>query len=486
MNRFLILLLATLPLYCAASFESGLEKFQHKEKIKVGVLSFPKSRPIDESSFVYVKLAIDHYIDMGADIIFLDLDTPGGELSPTMSIVELLNTTSKETGIITCSFIDTWAISAGALLAYGTDIIVSSNKGIMGAAAPVIAKNEGGQEMASEKFISAVRAEYGATAHSNGRNQLIAEAMVDKDLYVVSRDGAIISIPLKEEAEKGDIVISERGKLLTLNADLLVQYNIAEKIVDGSIKSALRSIFHIEESNIELLNYSDWKVSFLSFLSHPLVLSSLYTLLMVCGYIEYSTPGFGFFGGIASLALLGLFLTKTMLYTFPFMEILFMVIGLVFLFVEMFVIPGFGIIGISGILLFIAGSFLLILPKSLSMGVLTLSVPPLHIDSLEHRFTLFVFSLFVTVVTLWYLSSFIIKHSNRVPIVETNYQKKYIIENTLEVGATGVSISPLRPCGNIRIQNKKYDAISCNKFIRAGANIRVVKTEGQSIFVEEY
>lgn len=201
----------------------------------VGYLSIEKDRAIDESTYLYVKFAIEQYKKRRVSFILLNLNTPGGEVFASMKIANLLHKIDVEDHIPVVAFIDNWAISAGAMLAYSSRFIGIVKSASMGAAEPVTVGAEGKMESASEKVNSALRAEFANLAHFYGRNPLIAEAMVDKDMILVRRHGKVVRLEKEDEirsqGEDPDEVITRKRKLLTLNAEELIEYGIADFMV---------------------------------------------------------------------------------------------------------------------------------------------------------------------------------------------------------------------------------------------------------------
>ena len=152
--------------------------------------------------------------------------------SPVLKIAKLLQKSDIKDGIPIIAFIDDWAISAGAMLAYSCRFISVIPGAIMGAAEPILIGKDGKMEAASEKVNSALRAEFASLANFYGRNPLIAEAMVDKDKVLVVRNHNIVELRSNEEiihsGSDPDTVITEKGKLLTLKSDEMIKLGVAD------------------------------------------------------------------------------------------------------------------------------------------------------------------------------------------------------------------------------------------------------------------
>lgn len=187
---------------------------------------------IDESTWLYLQQALDYYKQIKPIFIILELNTPGGEVFAAQKMSDALRALDIQHGIPVVAVINHWAISAGAMLAYSCRYIAVVKEGIMGAAEPVTSGIDGQMMAASEKVNSALRADFSSRAAFFNRDPLIAEAMVDKDLIIVRRDGKIIKLDSESQIQfsgpQPDEVISPKGKLLTLNAEQLMQYGVAD------------------------------------------------------------------------------------------------------------------------------------------------------------------------------------------------------------------------------------------------------------------
>ena len=192
---FLILCTFTKPQAAEISaLEQSLKNSIHYDpsgKNPIGYLHLAKDAPIQDSTYLYVKFAVEEFKKLKVPFVVLELDSPGGEVFAALKISSELKKLDTEYHIPVVAFIDNWALSAGALLAYSCRYIAITTDASMGAAEPVM-MGEGKMESASEKINSALRAEFSNTASFFGRNPLIAEAMVDKDIILVERKNKII------------------------------------------------------------------------------------------------------------------------------------------------------------------------------------------------------------------------------------------------------------------------------------------------------
>lgn len=477
----------------------------------VGYLYIGPDRPIDQSTYLQVKFALEEYRKRNVIFVLLHLDTPGGEVFPSMKIADLLQKMDSQYHIPVVAMIHNWALSAGAMLAYSCRFIAVTGTSLMGAAEPVFAGGEGKMETAPEKIVSALRAEFASLAKFWGRNPLVAEAMVDKDMFLIRRNGQFIQLDseqqLQAEGMTADEVISAKGKLLTLDADQLLKYGIAD--FDVPI-TATREVTPLEKKLGEwpaeqsqlfnypffakipqatLVYYHDWKIGFFAFLTHPFVSSLLMMGLIIGIYMEMSHPGLGFPAIIALLCLALIVLSHFATQTIDWLEILIVALGLILLLAEIFILPGFGIIGILGILCIVGGLIAMLLP-SLTSVHFAWDWRDWNLPAIEfvEQLGVNVLTVVIALITIAFLARFVsprILKRSRV-VLETTQEGNiagHEPQALPAVGTEGEAFTSLRPGGKILIQNHLYNALTEGNFIEQGQKVVVSKIQGSVIIV---
>ena len=215
---------------------AGHIKFDSKGPNTIGLIRIDdKKSTISQSTWIYVKSALEYYKKNPPRLIILDLNTPGGEVFAAQKISDALKDFDTQQNIPVVAFINNWAISAGAMLTYSCRFITTTKDGSMGAAEPVHL-GEGGQMVtASEKVNSALRTDFANRARFFDRDPNIAEAMVDKDIILVKRYGKIIRLDKEDQIRASgpnpDLVITSKGKLLTLSAQEMIDYGVADLLL---------------------------------------------------------------------------------------------------------------------------------------------------------------------------------------------------------------------------------------------------------------
>ncbi len=507
------------PTPTPGSLEAKLKQHIHyslDSKNSIGrIVIDDRTNGINQSTWLYVRKALDYYQQKKPIFIILELNTPGGEVFAAQKISDALKEMDTQFNIPIVAYINNWAISAGAMLAYSSRFITVVNDGSMGAAEPVVTDTSGEMKTASEKVNSALRADFANRAKFFGRNPDIAEKMVDKDLILVERHGKVIKLDSESQIQTigpdRDRVISPKGKLLTLNADQLVEFGVADMLLKPSQLAPItseeaakgewpasknpifRQEFFKDIPQAEIDTYRmDWKTYFLYILSNPVVSSLLFLGLMLGFYAEINHPGLGLPGTIAATCLFLIILSSFALEVGNWVEVILLVTGLAIILLEAFVLPTFGLLGFIGIIFFLAGLFGLMLP---GIGEVNFEMDTKTWNAAGEAFirklgwlsaTFVVGMTIIALLARYVMPSF---STFKRFVLTGSEQNGYIAgedpSQLPQKGAKGEAISSLRPSGKIMIDDKIYDAMSAGRFIDQDAPIVVVRLEGSVIIVKE-
>lgn len=415
---------------------------------------------ISKPALRLTERAVKDATEMKADYILLELNTFGGELDAADKIRTLL----LNAPMPTIAFINNNAASAGALIAIACDSIYMASGSSIGAASVV---NQNGEIM-PDKYQSYMRSLMRATAEKNHRNPDIAQAMVDPDVHI-----------------KG---ISDSGKVLTFTTEEAMKNGFCEGMAENReevLQQAGLASSHIEEQNLS------WIDKFINFLVNPVV-SGILIMCIVGGlYFELQSPGLGLPIIIAIIGALLFFAPHYLEGLAQHWEILIFLIGVALLMLEIFVIPGFGIAGISGIILIFAA---FILTMVFNVGFKFNFNPSL--DSAAQVGTSALIVVLSTTLgfflSLW-LGKKLITADTRFGSLalktELETDKGFSAQDLRMqqyVGKTGVAATFMRPAGKINIDGEILEATSEHGLIDKGAEIVVVKFENAQLVVKRH
>ncbi|HAK46688.1 MAG TPA: hypothetical protein DCO79_12325 [Spirochaeta sp.] len=461
------------------------------------VYIIPINGDIDRSLTVFIRRSIDAAETEDASIIIFEINTFGGRVDSALQIATLIGSADAETIAYIPALPESTGVSwsAGALISFSCSSIYMAPGTSMGAAAPVYQGAEG-MEMAEEKTVSAVRAQMAALAEKNGYPKAAALAMVDSDIVLVEVeiDGELQLVSgdelelLEEEAldagstfKKGR-TISAEGKLLTLTANEMLKYGIS-----SGAPSTREDLFELLE-----LNNPDTTEAESTTPDRLIALitgNALTTILIMLGlgalYMEITSPGFGIPGTLAITIFAVIFISNGMLGYVGSLEILLFAVGIVLLIVEIFLIPGFGAAGISGILL-IAASLLL------SQQGFILPEFEWQAELLKRNLLIVGTGIFGSIILMAILIQLFprVGMFNRL-ILQTSQDQDdgYSLQDpeitASRLGKSGKAITTLRPSGKAVFDGETIVVETDGEYVEADTEVKIIAADSNRIIVKK-
>ncbi|HOI78438.1 MAG TPA: nodulation protein NfeD, partial [Petrimonas sp.] len=292
---------------------------------------------IGSNTWVYLQNGMHQALNKNADCILLHMNTYGGSVTEADS----MRTAILNFQLPVYVFIDNNAASAGALISIACDSIFMRSAASIGAAT-VVSGQDGSK--APDKYQSYMRGMMRATAESHGRDTVIQ----NRDTLIEwKRDPRVAEAMVDEK-----IVIpgfADSTQILTLTASQAVELRYCDGIAENINQIAVQ---YLGYRDYDLETYNPTLYDRIKGLLMNGVLQAILIMLIIGGiYFELQTPGIGFPTAVAVTAALLYF---TPLYLTGYAqnwEVLLFVLGLILIVFEIFVIPGFGVAGISGIIL---------------------------------------------------------------------------------------------------------------------------------------
>jgi membrane-bound serine protease (ClpP class) len=439
---------ADLPLDEATSDHGSALAFEEPVEGKAFVV--PVKGMIDGPLAAYIERALKDAADAEAGLVIFHVDTFGG----LVDAADEIRKTILNAEVPTVALIDKNAASAGALISYAADRIVMVPGASIGAAT-VVQGTSG--EAAPDKYQSYMRGLMRATAEANGRDPAIAEAMVDESIEI---DG-----------------ITVEGEVLTLSTSEAVKLDVADAEL-ASLDNLL-GVYEVEEADV-VQHQLTRAEGLLRFFSSPVVQSILMLMMMGGLYFELQSPGVGFPGMIAAVGAAAFFGPHYLLGLVESWEVVLFVIGVVLLVAEIFVLPGFGIAGITGLT-----AVLLALGFSL-IGNVGFSFP--SGQAISSAVLTLASSLVMLVIAMFSIGR-MLPRSERFgqlilePTLAANTGHTSAMTHVEWMGKTGEAITDLRPSGTVEIEEDRIDVVTSGEYIEKGTAIEVVSVEGARVRV---
>jgi membrane-bound serine protease (ClpP class) len=435
-------------LLCSIGLSSGLLAQQ-----KVYVLELRDE--IHAASARYISRGVEEAQAQDAALLIIHLDTYGGRID----FADSIRGDILRAGMPTAVFINRNAGSAGAVISIACDSIYMAPGANIGAATVV----EGGTTQAApDKYQSYWRGVMRSTAELKGRDPRIAEKMVDQNLDLPG--------------------ISPVGQVITFSTQEAIEYGYC----DGQKRSVreVAEVFGLEDAQI--VTYEGGGVDkLINFLIRPSIASILMILIFGGIFLELKTPGFGLGGAIAIAAVALFFAPHYIEGLAEVWEIALFAVGVLLIALEIFIIPGFGVAGISGIVFAVLGvGAALIANNGTSFEYVSIG------DVLQSVALVLVMLTTAILLVIW-AARHIATSRASYPFVDHAVQDKAEGYTSFDatrldlVGKQGEALSDLRPAGHIMIEGKQFDAESDDGYISKGQQIIIDRIRNMNLVVKK-
>ncbi|MEM9825180.1 MAG: NfeD family protein [Planctomycetota bacterium] len=460
----------------------------------------------------FVALMIERKFDQaiadGAKVIILDIHSPGGEVPATFHLVDMV---LEAKDVETVALIEKDAISGAAILSLACDRILIRKDARIGDAGEIVKGADGAYRYTEAKSRSVLAQKVRDVAQATGRPLALAEKLVDKDLVVFTiknkadgterfvTDREWESMPDQAAWQRG-LPVREGGKemFFTVNGARAVELGFANNNFTDPDDAA--EILNVQTPiPVYQRTTQDTVIWVLNtdVMAFVLIVLGLGALLF-----EASAPGIGI-GGLTSTLCFSLFFWSRFLGgTSGWFEVTLFVVGLIFIALEVFVIPGFGIPGISGACLLIASLVMASRRGFLGEGADRWTNLGWDIATVLAAMIVFIIA-FASLAT----------YLGRVPgfgrlalsppsggstiVIEDGAQPAGVFGSTgmtgpnnavplwerVQVGEVGRTESPLRPVGRIWIQDELLDVTTEGNYVDSETDVKVVAKRGNQIIV---
>lgn len=514
------------------------------------VAVLPVNGIIDEYTLVNMRHRVERAVTAGAAVIVFELDTPGGRVDTALDISKYIKSLSPQ--LTTIAWVNNEAYSAGILIGSACNHLIMSPASATGDCLPV--SSVPGHQLSPgqhEKALSAVLEEFRDSATVNQYDYALFHAMCVRgvELYIIENVAGErrlvnqVDYAMMVKGESENNVLEAIQKALGMNSkqagapardaatpDSIGNWKLVEQFHDGNLlltvnqtramgvglsKGIVKDRAQLETflGAATVMDFPQtWLQGAAYWMTRPWMRALLVMMFFIGAFIELQTPGMGI-GSIMALTALIMLLVAPFLISFgQVWHLIIFAVGFILLLAEIFIIPGFGIAGISGIVCMFTGLALMMMPSG-TVGAVPESElwRQLQISVLWLLFSLIgVIVAFVVMVKyfgrLSIFNRLVLQDPHQAAIAEGNvssYEQavkgtsaeidemyksvsgdEVIGQGEIKVGDRGTVTSQLRPAGRAQIAGQTIDVISIGQWVEQGHDVKVIEIHGNEIVVE--
>lgn len=443
------------------------------------VYVIPIHEGVDEPLVYLVRRGIKEAASKQADLIILDMKTPGGKGTSMREIMEIL----ERSAVRTLTFVNNEAFSAGAFIAVATQHIYMAPGGLIGAAAPMMVAPGGPMEMpetVERKIVSAYGGMIRSAAQKNGYNPYVVNKMVDRNAVV----------PFEIAGRK-----LEKGEILTLTSEeaiFEVSYREGEPprpiLSSGTVKDLEELLQTIGLEGVQVMRLERTGAEQLAKWIN--VASPILLILGILGaWFEIKTQGFGIIGALAMMCFL-LFFFGQYIAALAGLEHLLVIVfvfllGVGLVLVDIFLLPGTVVVGLVGLCMMVTA--LLFAMVDWYPGGPALP----RWQDLQRPLVTMAWAVGLALVVTLFLGRFLpntpMFHHLVLEGVSGAPQTAPVDKSALKAleGTVGVTVSPLRPAGKAKFGEELVDVVTQGEMLPLNSRVKVVGVEGSRVIVAE-
>ena len=470
---------------------------------------FSEFESISDGEMRFFKKTLERAGKARAKALILEMDTPGGSVETAFKYLSVM----EKSTVPIIVYLKPNGISAGMIIALGADRIAISPNGLIGdampiamginGAKPVTDKPQENKKPAAEKAVEKKPSEKAPAvtpspaidrileeirslkeqnnSPENKEDRLLADqkflTVFFKMLQVLAEKNdrpvnviRAMADPYVKLSNKTDGIEHTKRSPLTLSAREAQKLKVVDYIA-SSRGDLLKQLGLSDAELVEVKRTPTEQIG--SFLAAPAIAGLLLVIGLVGIFVEIKTAGFGVSGVLGLSALTLFFLGHIASGASDWGPMVVFFVGLVLVALEIFLVPGFGLIGILG------GTCILI-SFFWAFGF----------ENIGTALRVVTFSLTAAIVVMILLAVYVLPRSSIFRKVSLNTQMKAGDGYTAQtadpalIGQTGVTLTPLRPCGTVEIGGKRHDAVSEGDFLESGENVTVTARNGFQLVVK--
>ncbi|MCS6849570.1 MAG: hypothetical protein NZ700_00195 [Gemmataceae bacterium] len=472
--------------------------------------------PVNAALRETLERRIRRAIGQGANVLILELHCAGGDTVVARDLAKFLQNLrddAQNLPVMTIAYVPQRAPDTATFLAFGCTEIVMGPDAVLGDFESVVFRRQGrappnpfadGRKernrpqlvLVPEEEYAAKRESLVALARDQGYSPLLAQGMLDRQLVLYqvesirgARERRIVTQEELDADRQGERrwgnerLLKRAGEFLTLTSSQAVDLGVARHVAGSAAE--LYALYGIDASKVRDAG-PDWLDELAAFLRHPAVTVILIGVGILCLVLELKMPGFGLPGIISALCFVLFFWAQSQLSgQIVMLAVLLFILGLILIALEVFVVPGFGVTGVSGILFALVG-----------LGLATLEKKPETTQEwLDFGQTIGMFGmgLVAAVLVALFMGRYLphIPGANRLVLPPPTERPDEAAALPSELpyasllGAVGTATTPLRPAGMVQFGDQYVDVVAEGSFVAPGARVRVIEVEGNRVVVQE-
>lgn len=452
----------------------------------------------------FIARETQHAISDGINMIVYDIDSPSGDKLQAQQVATVIAELDPAK-VTTVAWIRKEATQAGTLAALSCDRIFMADDATIGNIDLKSMRLNNGHRLRPVEELSGddqqrLLTVIASIAKRKHRSLSLLQAMADstKPVFeVTQKDSGRVAWMNDEELAaqpdqwvKGAAIPEARGgELLVLHAKRAHDLGIAEPPCHDM--EQLRTRLGISETTDLRPVAKTWVDNLVTALNSGWGGFLLVTIGIIFIYLELHMPaGLYLIGAITSFSLF--FWSRFLGGSAGGLELTLFLLGMILLGVEFFVVPGFGVFGVTGILMTVAS---LVMASNTFSGMSATEGFEQSMNSLGSLAAALMVVIAVAVAMNRFLPSipfinrliltppgYVQNHGEEV-ILDPSLQSQPVSIGPISVGMTGVTASSLRPTGKAMFGDQYVDVVSDGAYVDHGIKIEVIRLAGNRIIV---
>jgi membrane-bound ClpP family serine protease len=432
---------------------------------------------------------LNNYLNSHPDtnLVVVRLNCPGGEMDACLRLARVLAELDPAR-IRTVAFVETAAAGSAALIATACDQLIMADASTIGG--PDIAEPNPNALTDSRELIKLV-------AEARHRDWSVPMGLVDPDLQVtryrnrVSGEVRLLCDEERMSMPDAELWISMGAVDLasSLPAKLALDLTLARStVVDFE---QLKKFYQLSETPVQLepSKTDRWIEEFARLMASPMIAAWLLFGAVFLLSTEMSNPGIGIPGFLGTLCLLVFFWSQYLDGNANWLEIMLFGAGAVFLLLEVFVLPGFGIFGIGGLIMIVVSIVLatqtFIIPRnSEEFARMPVSISMVLAASGGFFAALYFIRRYMTTLPFFRRIMLAPPGSDDTVSPDAREHREALAQREHLLGRSGKTTTPLVPAGKAQIGSELVDVITDGRMVERGTPVRVIQVLGNRVIVE--